>query len=303
VREVAALFQTSLLERGQIYIPQVNWLLLIAVLALVLGFQSSSALASAYGFAVTGTMTITTVLAAAVMRGVWRWQWPTIAVVLVPIMTVDLALFGANALKIPSGGWFPLVIGIVVFTIMTTWRAGRRLVQARLASEAVPLASFLATCQTAPEARVSGTAVFLTTQTDNVPLTLLQNLKHNKVLHRTVLLVRVVTENIPRVPGADRLKARELGNGFWQIEAHFGFAQTPNVPRELGRAEIPGLKLDPSQLSFFVGRANVKSSSRPGMARWRERLYSALARIATRPTVFFHIPPDRVIELGAEVEI
>jgi KUP system potassium uptake protein len=297
------IFQTSLLERGQIYIPQVNWLLLIAVLALVLGFQSSSALASAYGFAVTGTMTITTVLAAAVMRGVWRWQWPTIAVVLVPIMTVDLALFGANALKIPSGGWFPLVIGIVVFTIMTTWRAGRRLVLARLASEAVPLASFLATCQTAPEARVSGTAVFLTTQTDNVPLTLLQNLKHNKVLHRTVLLVRVVTENIPRVPGADRLKARELGNGFWQIEAHFGFAQTPNVPRELGRAEIPGLKLDPSQLSFFVGRANVKSSSRPGMARWRERLYSALARIATRPTVFFHIPPDRVIELGAELEI
>ena len=261
------IFQTSTRERGQIYIPQVNWLLLIAVLALVLGFQSSSALASAYGFAVTGTMSITTVLAATVMRGVWRWQWPTIAVVLVPIMTVDLALFGSNALKIPSGGWFPLVIGIVVFTIMTTWRAGRRLVL------------------------------------ENVPLTLLNNLKHNKVLHRTVLLVRVVTENIPRVPGADRIKARELGSGFWQIEAHFGFAQTPNVPRELGRANVPGLELDPNQLSFFIGRANVKSSSRPGMARWRERLYSALVRIATRPTEFFRIPADRVIELGAEVEI
>ena len=297
------LFQTSTRAHGQIYIPQVNWLLMIAVLALVLGFQSSSALASAYGFAVTGTMTITTVLAGAVMRGVWRWQWPTVAVVLVPIMTVDLALFGANALKIPSGGWFPLVIGLVVFTIMTTWRAGRRLVQTRLASETVPLASFLATCDEAVEARVSGTAVFLTTQTELVPVTLLRNLKHNKVLHRTVLLVRVVTENIPRVAGADRIKARELGSGFWQIEAHFGFAQTPNVPRELGRADIQGLELNPNQLSFFVGRANVKSSPRPGMARWRERLYSGLARIATRPTDFFRIPPDRVIELGAEVEI
>jgi KUP system potassium uptake protein len=170
------IFQTSTRAYGRIYIPQVNWLLLIAVLALVLGFQSSSALASAYGFAVTGTMTITTVLAATVMRGVWRWQWPIVALVLAPIMTVDLALFGANALKIPSGGWFPLVIGIAVFTSMTTWRTGRRLVRTRLASDAVPLASFLATCDAAPEARVSGTAVFLTTQTEYVPVTLLHNL-------------------------------------------------------------------------------------------------------------------------------
>jgi KUP system potassium uptake protein len=297
------MFQTSTRAHGQIYIAQINWLLLIAVVALVLGFQSSSALASAYGFAVTGTMAITTVLAAAVMRGVWRWQWPTIAVVLVPIMTVDLALFGANTLKIPSGGWFPLVIGLAVFTILTTWRTGRRLVRIQLASEAVPLASFLATCEQAPEARVSGTAVFLTTQTQDVPLTLLRNLKHNKVLHRTVLLVHVITENIPRVAGADRIQARELGSGFWQIEAHFGFAQTPNVPRELQRTRIPGLELDPSEISFFVGRANVKSSSRPGMARWRERLYSGLARVATRSPDFFRIPPDRVIELGTEVEI
>src|SRR5438477_3425978 len=169
-------------------------------------------------------MTITTVLAVAVMRGVWRWQWPTVAVVLVPIMTVDLALFGANTLKVPSGGWFPLVIGLAVFTILTTWRTVRRLVRMQLASEAEPLADFLATCEEAPEARVSGTAVFLTAQTEDVPVTLLRNLKHNKVLHRTVLLVRVVTENIPRVTGADRIKVRELGSGFWQIEAHFGFA-------------------------------------------------------------------------------
>ena len=161
----------------------------------------------------------------------------------------------------------------------------------------------LATCDKASEARGSATGVFLTTQTEYVPITLQQNLKHNKVLHRTVLLVRVVTQNIPRVAGADRIKARELGSGFWHIEAHFGFAQTPNVLRELGRANVPELELDPNQLSFFVGRANVKSSSRPGMARWRERLYSALIRVAARPTEFFRIPPDRVIELGAEVEI
>src|SRR5215472_13402284 len=297
------IFQTSNRERGQIYIPQVNWLLLIAVLALVLGFQSSSALASAYGFAITGTMTITTVLAGAVFRGVRRWQWPTIAVVLLPIITVDLALFGANALKIPSGGWFALVIGLVVFTVMTTWRTGRRLVTARLMSQTVPLARFLATCERAPEARVSGTAVFLTTQTENVPATLLRYLKHNRVLHQTVVLVRVLTENIPQMAGPDRIKARELGSGFWQIEVHFGFAQTPNLPRELGRAEIPGLALDTSQLSVFVGRTNVKPGPRPGMARWRERLYSGLVRIATRQTDFYHIPSDSVIELGTPVEI
>jgi KUP system potassium uptake protein len=232
-------FQTSTQARGQIYIPQINWLLLAAVLALVLGFRSSSALASAYGFAVTGTMTLTTVLIGAVMHAVWRWRWPTIAAALVPIVTVDLALFSSNVLKIPSGAWFPLVIAFVMFTIMTTWRTGRRLVLARIENETMSFADFLASCEEAPEARVSGTAVFLSTHTQHVPPTLLKNLKHNKVLHRTVLLVRVATDNIPRVAGADRIKAQELGHGFWQIDAHFGFAQTPNVPRELGRAEIP----------------------------------------------------------------
>ncbi len=297
------IYQTSAQARGQIYISQINWLLLVAVLALVLGFRSSSALASAYGFAVTGTMTLTTVLIGAVMRGVWGWRWPKIAAVLIPIMIVDLALFGSNSLKIPTGGWFPLVIGIVMFTIMTTWRTGRRLVLAQLERETMPLAAFLATCEEAPEARVSGTAVFFSTHTEHVPPALQLNLKHNKVLHRTVLLVRVATDNIPRVAGPDRITARELGGGFWQIDAHFGFAQTPNVPRELCRTAIPGLDLDLDKISFFVGRANVKSTPRPGMARWRERLYIVLTRLATRSTEFFRIPPDRVIELGAEVEI
>ncbi|MGH7114178.1 MAG: potassium transporter Kup [Stellaceae bacterium] len=297
------IYQTSTQARGQIYIPELNWLLLVAVLALVLGFRSSSALAAAYGFAVTGTMTLTTMLVGAVMRAAWRWRWPTIAAVLAPIMTIDLALFGANSLKIPSGAWFPLVIGLVLLTIMTAWRTGRRLVLERLASETMPIAAFLATCEEAAQARVSGTAVFLTSRTGQIPPTLMQNLKHNKVLHRRVLLTRVATGNVPRVAGPDRIKARELGHGFWQIDAHFGFAQTPNLPRELGRAQIPGLDLDLDKISFFIGRANVKSTARPGMARWRERLYIALSRIATRPPEFFRIPPDQVIEIGAQVEI
>ena len=296
-------FQTSVTARGQIYIPQVNWLLLASVVALVVSFGSSGALASAYGFAVTGTMALTTVLAAAVMRGIWRWRWPVIGVVLVPIMTVDLALFGSNSMKIPTGAWFPLVIGLVMFTIMSTWRTGRRLVLEKLLSETMPLAEFLATCEEIPEARVSGTAVFLTSQKERAPGTLILNLKHNKVLHRIVLLVRVATDNIPLVAGPDRIKWRDLGHGFWQIDAHFGFAQTPNVPRALQRAEIPGVDLARGEISYFVGRANVKSTPRPGMARWREHLYVLLSRLATRTPEFFRIPADQVIELGAQVEI
>ncbi|MBV9199113.1 MAG: potassium transporter Kup [Alphaproteobacteria bacterium] len=296
-------FQTSAHISGQIYIPQINWLLLAAVLALVLGFQSSSALAAAYGFAVTGTMVITTVLATAVAHRIWGWSWSSVAAAFVPLGLVDLALFSSNALKVPSGGWFPLAIGVIVFTVMSTWREGRQLVSAQLSARSVPLPSFLATQAAAAEARVSGTAIYLTNQTDNVPVTLLTNFKHNKILHSTVLFVRVVTENVPRVAGEDRVRAHRLDSGFWQIDIHFGFAQTPNVPRELGRADIPGLILDPGRMSFFVGRSNVKSTARPGMARWRERFYAGLARIATRPTEFFRIPPDQVIELGAEVEI
>jgi len=307
------IYQTSTRARGQIYIPELNWVLLVAVLALVVGFRSSSALAAAYGFAVTGTMALTTLLVGAVMRSVWRWRRWTIGLVLTPIMIIDLALFGANSLKIPSGAWFPLVIGIVLFTIMTTWRTGRRLVLERLARDMVPLADFLSTCETATEARVSGTAIFLTTRPEYVPPQLMQNLKHNRVLHKRVLLARVTTVNVPRVPGAQRIAARALGRGFWQIDASFGFAQTPNLPRELDRADIPGLDLELDRISFFVGRANVKATGvratgvkttgRPGMARWRARLYVALTRIATRPTEFFRIPSEQVIEIGAEVEI
>jgi KUP system potassium uptake protein len=243
------------------------------------------------------------VLATAVAHRIWGWRWFSVAAALLPLGLVDLSLFSSNALKVPSGGWFPLAIGLIVFTVMSTWRKGRQLVLTQLSARSVSLPSFLATADEACETRVSGTAVYLTNRTDDVPVTLQENLKHNKVLHRTVLFVRVVTENIPRVAREDRVRARQLGSGFWQIDIYFGFAQTPNIPRELGRADIPGLTLDLGQLSFFVGRSNIKSTPRPGMARWRERLFAGLARIATRPTEFFRIPVDRVIELGAEVEI
>src|SRR5262249_19132289 len=177
-----------------------------------------------------------------------------------------------------------------VFIVMSTWRQGRQLVFAQISGKSVPLPSFLATATEACEARVSGTAVYLTNRTDDAPVTLLNNFKHNKVLHSTVLFVRIVTENIPRVARGDRVRAHQLGQGFWQIEIHFGFAQTPNVPRELCRADIPGLYLDPGQMSFFVGRFNIKPTARPGMARWRERLHTGLARIATRPSEIFLIP-------------
>jgi KUP system potassium uptake protein len=188
-----------------------------------------------------------------------------VAGIFVPIIAVDLALFGANAMKIPSGAWFPLVIGVVVFVIMSTWRKGRQLVGSRVARDAVAIASFLAPCEKVPEARVSGTAVYLTAEMAHVPATLVRNLKHNKVLHRTVLLVRVVTENIPRVAGSDRIKAGDLGSGFWQIEAHFGFTQTPNIPRKLGRAQSPGLSWIQANFCFLSG---APMSNRAGDRGW-----------------------------------
>ena len=298
------IFQTSTQARGQIYIPQVNWLLLAAVLALVVSFKSSSALASAYGFAVTGTMALTTVLAAAVMRGIWRWRWPMIGVVLMPIMTVDLALFGSNSMKIPTGAWFPLVIGLVMFTIMSTWRTGRRLVLAQLSSATMPLAEFLATCEEMPEARVSGTAVFLTSQREQAPGTLVLNLKHNKVLHRTVLLVRVMTDNVPLVarPRADQV-ARSR-------------------PRFLADRRTFRVRPDPERAAGIKTRRNPRGRSRcmakspilsaaPTSNRHHGREWPAGASISTccsaasppAPPSFSASPPDQVIELGAQVEI
>ena len=259
--------QTSAHISGQIYIPQLNWLLLVAVLALVLGFQSSSALAAAYGFAVTGTMVITTVLATAVAHRIWGWRWPVVAAAFVPLGFVDLALFSSNALKIPSGGWFPLAIGVIVFIVMSTWREGRQLVYARLSDRSVPLPSFLATATEACEARVSGTAVYLTNRTDDVPVPLLNNFKHNKVLHRTVLFVRIVTENIPRVAREDRVRAHQLGQGFWQIEIHFGFAQTPMFRASLAVRTYRGSILIPVKCRSLSGGS---MSNRPSAREWRD---------------------------------
>ena len=295
--------QTSSEIRGQVYIPQINWLLLIAVLGLVLEFQSSDRLASAYGFAVTGTMAVTTLLAGVVTRRAWHWPWPLVLAVLAPLSAIDLALFSSNALKIPSGGWFPLAIGAVVFATMSTWRAGRRLVLAQLAAGSVPLSGFLETGAHGAQARVSGVAVYLTTHTAEVPVTLLNNLRHNKVLHENVLFARVVTENIPHVAPGERLRVRDLGRGFCQVEAHFGFAERPDVPAAFDGLMLGGRRIDAAEISYFVGRANIIPAPRPGLARWREHLYAGLARIATRPTEFFRIPAERVIEIGADVEI
>ena len=295
-------FQTSTQARGQIYIPQVNWLLLAAVLALVVSFRSSSALASAYGFAVTGTMALTTVLAAAVMRGIWRWRWPMIGVVLVPIMTIDLALFGSNSMKIPTGAWFPLVIGLVMFTIMSTWRTGRRLVLAQLTSATMPLADFLATCEKTPEARVSGIAVFLTSQREHAPGTCAQSEAQQGAAPDGIACSRHDRQcSAGSRPGADqvaRSRPRLLAD-----RRTFRVRPDPECAAGITARRNPRGRSRHGEISYFVGRANVKSTPRPGMARWREHLYVLLSRLATRTPEFFRIPADQVIELGAQVEI
>jgi KUP system potassium uptake protein len=261
------IFQTSTRRLGQIYVPQVNWLLLTAVLALVVGFGSSSALASAYGFAVTGTMTVTTVLFGAVAREVWHWRWPMIAGILVPIITVDLALFGANAMKIPSGAWFPLVIGFVVLVIMSTWRTGRQLVLARAGREAVPIASFLATCEEASEARVSGTAVYMTTQTADVPATLLHNLKHNKILYRTILLVRVMTENIPELRAQTESRRAILVAAFGRLMPISALLRHRTSFENLAGRKFPALRSTPISFRFLSG---VRTSNQARGRGWHD---------------------------------
>ena len=297
-------FQTSVEARGQIYIPQVNWLLMAAVLALVLGFRSSSALASAYGFAVTGTMTLTTVLAGAVMRGIWRWRWPMIGFVLVPIMTVDLALFSSNSLKIPSGAWFPLVIGLVMFTIMSTWRTGRRLVLAKLASETMPLGDFLATCEEAPEARVSGTAVFLSSQRRaGATCTRAKSQAQQGAAPDGVACSRRDRQySAGSRPGSDQVRA--ISATAFGRSTRISGSPRPRMCR--GNYSAPKSRESIS----FTAKSPTSSAAptsnrqpRPGMARWREHLYVFLSRLATRTPEFFRIPPDQVIELGAQVEI
>jgi KUP system potassium uptake protein len=299
---------TSHTEIGQIYIPEVNWGLGVACVALVLGFKSSSALAAAYGIAVTGTMMITTLLFHRVVRDLWSWSrfkaWPMTVV----FMTVDVAFFAANLVKVEEGGWFPLAAGAFVFALLSTWKKGRELLAVQMRAAGLPLELFLAEISRKNPTRVPGTAVFMTGNMGNVPPVLLHHLKHNKILHERVLLVSALTEEIPTVSEAERVSVRELGSGFYQVVAHYGFMETPDIPAMLDsipRRPIDGPKprLLPMETTYYLGRETLLPTGPSPMAVWRKRLFIVMARNAQTASSFFRLPPNRVVEMGAQIQL
>ena len=293
---------TSGSAQGQIYVPFTNWVLFLAVITLVVGFQSSSNLAAAYGIAVTGTMMIDTILVAFVMLLLWRWHWLAVAAVAGGFLIVDLAYFSANAIKIPQGGWFPLAIGVGSFTLLTTWKRGRQLLMRKMAELCLPLREFLLSLNDGVH-RALGTAVFMTGNREGVPAALLHNLAHNKVLHERILLVTVVTEERPVVADADRLELTDLDQGFYRLIVKYGFMEEPNIPAALQQCAALGLEIDPLSTSYFLSREIIIPSLQPGMALWREHLFKLMSKNANSATEFFRIPTDHVVELGTQVEI
>jgi len=299
-----AVVHTSHEMSGQIFVPWVNRMLLVLVLLAVIGFRSSNNLGAAYGIAVTGTMTMTTLLALVVARFRWKWHWSAVIVVGVIFLITDLSFFGANALKIAHGGWFPLVLGVVIFTMMTTWRRGRDLVVREIKQSGLALEPFVANIADHPPLIVPGTAVFLTANQNAVPHAMLHNLKHNKVLHERNVLLTVEMLETPVADFDERQEVIEYGNGFFGLQLRYGFAEDPNIPASLARASSLGLDFDMMDTTFFLSRENIVADKRrPGMALWRDKLFVFLARNAMPATAFFQIPGNRLIELGAQVEI
>jgi KUP system potassium uptake protein len=297
-----ATIHTSASESGQIYIPFVNWFLLTAVLGLVLGFQSSSNLAAAYGIAVTGTMLITSIQLTIVMLLLWKWNPWAVGAIGATLITIDLAYFTANMTKLPHGGWFPIAVAIVLSVLLTTWKKGRQLLFACRAAEAMPVDAFLASLN--PNVtRVQGTSVFLSGTTEGVPHALLHNLKHNRVVHERVVFLTVITEEVPRVPESQRLEIEHLGRRFYRFILRYGFMDETDLPAALKSATRLNFEFNDMETSFFLGRETVMPSRRPGMALWREHLFAWMMRSATSAMNFFKLPPNRVVEMGTQVEI
>jgi KUP system potassium uptake protein len=294
---------TSSAEMGQVYVPQVNWALMVSTVAIVIGFRSSSALAAAYGIAVTMTMVITTLLLHVVATERWRWPLPIAFLVTGVFLTVDLAFFGANALKIAQGGWLPLVIGGAIFTLMTTWKSGRRILAERLTARALPLEDFMAAIAAHPPIRVPGTAVFMTAQPRGTPPALAHNLLHNKVLHEHVIVLTATTRRVPSVPREEQAEVRLLGLGVSHVVMSYGFMQDPDIPDALAVAREKGVTMTDEDTTYFLGRETIIVTQGSGMAQWREELFVLMARNAVRATAFFRLPPERVVELGVQVEI
>jgi KUP system potassium uptake protein len=293
---------TSEHAAGQIYIPVVNWVLMLMVILLVFTFGSSSNLAAAYGIAVTGAMLIDGVLISVVLFSLWKWpRWKAIPL-LVIFFAIDILYFGANLLKVPAGGWFPLLIGAIAFTFLTTWAKGRKLMIDRMAEASLPIEVFIKSAATSAT-RVPGTAVFMTTSMSGVPHALLHNLKHNKVLHERVMLLTVRIEDVPFVRHGSRIETKDYGAGFFRIILRYGFMEEIDVPAALAQVKKCGPTFKMMDTSFFLARQTLIASARPGMAIWRERLFSWMLRNAESAMEFFKLPTNRVVELGSQVEI
>lgn len=293
---------TSASAEGQVFIPIVNWTLAVLVVLLVLGFKSSSNLAAAYGIAVTGTMLIDTLLLGVLLLTAWRWnRWFAVPLLAV-FLLIDGVYFASNLTKVPDGGWFPLVVGLIGFTLLTTWSRGRKLMQERLRESALPIDVFIKSASTAAT-RVSGTAVFMTSSPTGVPPALLHNLKHNKVLHDRIMILTVVVDEVPFVSDEDRIETFELGSNFYRILIRYGFMEEIDIPAVLKRIEHCGPKIKMMETSFFLSRQTLLASDTPGMAVWREVLFSWMMRNAESAMDFFKLPTNRVVELGSQVEI
>jgi KUP system potassium uptake protein len=294
---------TSHTESGQIYMPAVNWALMLACILLVVGFKSSSNLAAAYGIAVISTMTITSLMFIVVARERWEWSLAKTAAIGGLFLVIDLAFLGANLVKIPHGGWFPILIAIVIFTLMTTWKTGRRALAGLLISSARPIEEFLDSVRRHPPVRVPGTAVFMAGNASGTPPALTHNLKHNHVLHERIVLLTARTQQTPRVNERDRIQVEPLGEGFWRATVAFGFMEEPDIPAALRQIKDSRLVIDFKTVTYFLGRETLIPIKRVHhMALWREKLFVTMSKNAMTATNYFRLPPDRVVELGAQLE-
>jgi KUP system potassium uptake protein len=294
---------TSEAQYGQIYMPRVNWFLLVGVLLLVALFRSSSALASAYGIAVTGTMVVTGVMAFVVIRNVWNWSWMATAALMLPFLFIDLTFLGANLLKVIEGGWVPLAFGGLVMVVMYTWRRGTRLLLEKTRRQEIPLNDLVRMLEKKPPLRVPGTAVFLTSTPSSAPTALMHSLKHYKVLHEHNVILTIETDQAPKVATAERVAIERVGQTFTRVLLRFGFMEMPHVPRALAIARKLGWTFDIMSTSFFLSRRALKPAARSGMPRWQDHLFIMLARMANDATDYFQIPTERVVEVGTQVTI
>lgn len=295
--------QTSETQFGQIYMPAINWILMIACIGLVLGFRSSSNLASAYGVAVTTDMVFTTLLFAVVARTRWKWSRWAVGFMGAALLTIDLSFWGANLPKIPTGGWFPLVIAGIMFVVMTTWKRGRKILGKRLSEKIISHEDFIQKVHEYNPQRISGTAVFMDSNPKGTPQALLHNLEHNKVLHERVVLLTLLSEDIPHIKEEERIEIKSLGENIYRINARIGFAEDPNVPELLEQCQTDGKTFEIEQTTFYLGRETMLATAKPGMAIWREKLFAWMSRNARRAASYFSIPSDRVVEIGTQIEL